>query len=348
MSATDVVSHVPASLAAAAGLGPADAIALAVKALEGCAAIVPSSGKDDDTSDSEDEGQTSAPLFVKKLKALVDDPAVDSAVWSADGTSFVIHEPKRLSEQLVKYFKSSKLKSFVRQLHFYGFKKIGGSRFEDWIYSHKFFQQHGRLVHKLRRKTCGPDQQIKNLQNKVETLQDSLVNTQQKLGDMAVALVALLRHHNATGGGCAGGGCDAPPTDASASASTSALALQQQHVKHERNHHMPPQYHAAAQQQQQQRSTTHPIKRTRISTSQEQLQQQRLPMPLAFRDVLGGGGGGADVPPSTYAFTPASPASFTPNPMDLFDLAQDGYDLYEEYEDMDHVTASLSTVGMTA
>jgi hypothetical protein len=174
-----------------------EAVQMAVKALQECASIVPTDGNDDTSEEEEDDVHTTAPVFINKLKSLVDDPHIDSTVWTADGTSFVIHEPKKLSEQLVKYFKSSKLKSFVRQLHFYGFKKIGGSRFNDWVYNHKYFQKHGRVMHKLRRKTCGPDQQIKNLQGKVESLQGSLAATQHKLGDMAVALMALLQHQNA-------------------------------------------------------------------------------------------------------------------------------------------------------
>eukprot|EP00591_Stephanopyxis_turris_P004439 CAMPEP_0195521424 /NCGR_PEP_ID=MMETSP0794_2-20130614/18630_1 /TAXON_ID=515487 /ORGANISM="Stephanopyxis turris, Strain CCMP 815" /LENGTH=292 /DNA_ID=CAMNT_0040650975 /DNA_START=243 /DNA_END=1121 /DNA_ORIENTATION=+ len=192
-------------------MNPEEAVTMAIKALQGVSAIAPATIRDEDLSDTDDEdAHSSAPQFVKKLKSLVDDPDVDSVVWSGDGASFVIHEPKRLSEQLIKYFKSSKLKSFVRQLHFYGFKKIGGSRYFDWVYSHKYFHAHGRLIHKLRRKTCGPDQQIKNLQSKVESLQGSLVDTQQKLGDMAVALMALLQHHHShqqVGGG--GGGAAA-------------------------------------------------------------------------------------------------------------------------------------------
>lgn len=174
-----------------------EAIVLAVKALQEASAIVPASANEEEIpDDAEDDSQATAPAFIKKLKDLVDDPEIDSAVWSEDNASFVIHEPTRLSEQLVKYFKSSKLKSFVRQLHFYGFKKIGGSRYVDWVYSHKFFQKDGRLLHKLRRKTCGPDQQIKNLQSRVDNLQGSLVQTQKKLGDMAVALMALMQHHH--------------------------------------------------------------------------------------------------------------------------------------------------------
>lgn len=137
---------------------------------------------------------TKVPLFVKKLKKLVDDPIVDAATWSDNGESFTIKEPKRLIDQIEKYFTSSKLKSFVRQLHFYGFKKTGGSRSADWVYRHKYFQSNGKQAHKLRRKRCGPEHQIKTLKQQMETLQGTLASTQQKLGNVAEALVKLLEN----------------------------------------------------------------------------------------------------------------------------------------------------------
>ena len=154
--------------------------------LDQCSAVVPAAGslKEADFSDSgdEDETQITLPIFVQKLKALIDDPAVDSAVWSPDGETIMIADPSRLAVQLCKYFKKSKLNSFVRQLHFYGFKKTGGKRHSDWVYSHKHFQVDGRMIHKVRRKTCGPDRQIQSLNLKVEGLQASLADTQRKLG----------------------------------------------------------------------------------------------------------------------------------------------------------------------
>lgn len=196
------VHHNPTSMTTQhtpyANMSNSDVVIMAMQALQSAASIIPANSREDGFSDDEhNDGPQTAPVFVQKLKDLVDDPQVDSVVWSKDGASFVIHEPKRLSVQLPKYFKSSKLKSFVRQLHFYGFKKSGGSRYEDWVYNHKYFQSHGRLIHRLRRKTCGPDQQIKTLQSKVTNLQDSLAETQQKLGDMAMALVTLLQQQNA-------------------------------------------------------------------------------------------------------------------------------------------------------
>lgn len=175
-----------------------DDVSMALQALVACTVVPSASPKEvvEDESDTDDDVlvSTKIPVFAKKLKGLVDDPEVDAVGWDASGESFIIHEPKRLAEQLEKYFKSSKLKSFVRQLHFYGFKKTGGSRNENWVYNHKNFQRDGKLMHKLRRKSCGPEQQLKSLRQKVDHLQGTLAATQQKLGNMAVALVQLLQN----------------------------------------------------------------------------------------------------------------------------------------------------------
>ena len=255
------------------------AVQLAVKTLQEASAIVPAVKFDNDSDDDEEDAPTTAPAFIKKLKQLVDDPAIDSAVWSPDGLTFVIHEPTRLSEQLVKYFKSSKLKSFVRQLHFYGFKKVGGSRSEDWEYNHKYFQRDGRVLHKLRRKTCGPDQQIKNLQMKVDSLHGSLVTTQQKLGDMAVALMAVLQHHNAATPCCNSGANASAPAKRARGHNSNATAAAAAAA-------------AAAAPTAITRFEQRPMKQ-----EPQRQEARRLPASLSFNAIFnrggGGGGGGA-------------------------------------------------------
>lgn len=51
------------------------------------------------------------------------DPKI--AGWSADGTSFLVRDTDRLAKITIpQYFKHNKWSSFVRQLNFYGFKKV--------------------------------------------------------------------------------------------------------------------------------------------------------------------------------------------------------------------------------
>jgi len=63
--------------------------------------------------------------FVKKCYEIVNSRKTDSIVsWTADGTSFVVHDPQRCaSEILPRYFKHANLMSWVRQLNKYGFRR---------------------------------------------------------------------------------------------------------------------------------------------------------------------------------------------------------------------------------
>jgi hypothetical protein len=42
---------------------------------------------------------------------------------------------------LPKYFRHSRLQSFVRQLNFYNFKKDAKDRNEHWVYRQEYFQR---------------------------------------------------------------------------------------------------------------------------------------------------------------------------------------------------------------
>jgi len=53
------------------------------------------------------------------------DPTI--AGWSADGASFLVRDTDRLAKTVIpQFFKHNKWSSFVRQLNFYGFKKVKG------------------------------------------------------------------------------------------------------------------------------------------------------------------------------------------------------------------------------
>ena len=84
---------------------------------------------------------TEAAEFVRKSFDLInqctgDDPA--TATWNADGDGFIIKEVNKFTELLPRFFRHKNFRSFVRQLNFYGFRKIKGesalvvSRPEEW------------------------------------------------------------------------------------------------------------------------------------------------------------------------------------------------------------------------
>lgn len=90
-------------------------------------------------------------FFPKKLWLIVNNSAYNSAIrWSDEGDSIIIDAEKFKTTCLGKentLFKTYKLKSFVRQLHLYGFKKIDKS-----LYANKNFKRnHPELLKYLKR-----------------------------------------------------------------------------------------------------------------------------------------------------------------------------------------------------
>jgi len=72
-------------------------------------------------SSSKDE----APMFLRKAFHIVNtcDPAI--ATWSEDGLSFHVKDQDRFATEIIpKCFKHNHFSSFVRQLNFYGFRKL--------------------------------------------------------------------------------------------------------------------------------------------------------------------------------------------------------------------------------
>lgn len=65
------------------------------------------------------------PVFLKKTYHMIDscDPSV--ATWSPDGRTFLVKDPEVFASDIIpQFFKHNNFSSFVRQLNFYGFRKI--------------------------------------------------------------------------------------------------------------------------------------------------------------------------------------------------------------------------------
>jgi len=72
------------------------------------------------------KGAEKCPIFLQKTYFMVDTCIPEIASWSEEReVSFVIKNPKRFASEIIpQYFKHSNFASFVRQLNFYGFRKI--------------------------------------------------------------------------------------------------------------------------------------------------------------------------------------------------------------------------------
>eukprot|EP00529_Nitzschia_sp_RCC80_P023294 CAMPEP_0113457230 /NCGR_PEP_ID=MMETSP0014_2-20120614/9299_1 /TAXON_ID=2857 /ORGANISM="Nitzschia sp." /LENGTH=471 /DNA_ID=CAMNT_0000348715 /DNA_START=247 /DNA_END=1662 /DNA_ORIENTATION=+ /assembly_acc=CAM_ASM_000159 len=67
----------------------------------------------------------SVPLFLRKSFDLIEHADPEIVSWSEDGKSFVVKDVKKFTDDVIpSYFKHNNFSSFVRQLNFYGFRKV--------------------------------------------------------------------------------------------------------------------------------------------------------------------------------------------------------------------------------
>mmetsp|Transcript_3580 Transcript_3580/g.6763 ORF Transcript_3580/g.6763 Transcript_3580/m.6763 type:complete len:540 (-) Transcript_3580:770-2389(-) len=74
---------------------------------------------------------TEVPIFLRKTYHMIDTCDENIASWADDGSTFVVKQPETFEKEIIpQFFKHNKFSSFVRQLNFYGFRKI---KFSDSI-----------------------------------------------------------------------------------------------------------------------------------------------------------------------------------------------------------------------
>lgn len=75
-------------------------------------------------------------LFLQKLRCMLSDPLCDTSLkWSSCGNQVIILDEKALTKQFKRYFKHSKMSSFLRQMNYYRFKKeVGASVYANPLF----------------------------------------------------------------------------------------------------------------------------------------------------------------------------------------------------------------------
>ncbi|XP_078504591.1 uncharacterized protein LOC144763144 isoform X2 [Lissotriton helveticus] len=105
----------------------------------------------------------SVPKFLTKIWALVEDPKTNDFIcWSQDGNSFIVLNEENFAKNILpKHFKHNNMASFVRQLNWYGFRKViqdeTGTFKQERVgtgkYHHPFFKQgQEELLARIKRK----------------------------------------------------------------------------------------------------------------------------------------------------------------------------------------------------
>lgn len=156
------------------------------------------------TSSAKDD----APMFLRKAFHIVNtcDPSVAS--WSEDGLSFYVKDQDRFATEIIpKCFKHNHFSSFVRQLNFYGFRKLREDHIEldtvdesksKWChFRHPKFQR-GRSdllkeISKNTHKEVAEKTELDALRTEVKDLR-ALVHTMKKDMGVLAALVGDLSH----------------------------------------------------------------------------------------------------------------------------------------------------------
>jgi len=156
------------------------------------------------TATSKDE----APMFLRKAFHIVNtcDPTIAS--WSEDGKSFYVKDQDRFASEIIpKCFKHNHFSSFVRQLNFYGFRKLREDHIEldnvdesksKWChFRHPKFQR-GRPdllkeISKNTHKEVAEKTELDALRAEVKDLR-ALVQNMKKDMSVLAALVGDLSH----------------------------------------------------------------------------------------------------------------------------------------------------------
>jgi len=139
-------------------------------------------------------------MFLKKAFHIINTCDPEIATWSHDGLSFYVKDPDRFATEIIpKCFKHSQFSSFVRQLNFYGFRKLRDEHIElgnvdehraKWCqFRHSKFQR-GRpdLLKEISKNTLkevADKSELEALRSEVKDLKSIIKNLKSDMGILA-------------------------------------------------------------------------------------------------------------------------------------------------------------------
>mmetsp|Transcript_16175 Transcript_16175/g.22282 ORF Transcript_16175/g.22282 Transcript_16175/m.22282 type:complete len:508 (-) Transcript_16175:1311-2834(-) len=155
--------------------------------------------KEKDSSESENQ-----PIFLRKAYAMISNCPNDIGGWSDSGDTVIIKDVKRFEEQIIPtVYKHNNFSSFVRQLNFYGFRKVKSAEILEphalnwWEFRHpSFIRGQPQMLSEIKRAMhyaadSANSTEVQDLKNQVTSLTDHISRLQDQITELFDVVTGL-------------------------------------------------------------------------------------------------------------------------------------------------------------